>query len=627
MKKLKVLATLVAILMMCTAVNFVPAITASAKTVNHHVVSASDEDDLDDEDDSGDEDDDSGDEDDDSGDEDDDSGDEDDDSGDEDDDSGDEDDDDSKDTTIDEGEDPVENDTVYTENDMKTDLSKFSVYQYCGDSLLWYINGTTLVIFGSGKMYDYGDTENTAPWKDRNFDKVIFRNGIEYIGKYAFSNSSVKSITFSSTITEIGSNAFEYCMDLTKVHLNKNLDKLGSQAFLGCAYLKNFTFNNTLSEIGYQCFEDCYRMNYIRFPKTLQTIAPNAFANCTSLKNITLREGLQNIDYQAFYNCVMLEKVQVPKSLVEIDVNSFYNCKNLSDINLDNSVSIIRANAFDKCKALKSLNLGKAVTIQDNAFNESGLTKLTVSKYLTNIGKDIFSGCSTVTVDVNQNAKAYRFFKKLKNVNTVCKVHSNQSSVTKKATFSADGKINGSVCDACGYETAIKTIYQIKGINLSKPIGSYNGKTQYPLITVKDRLNKTISPSNYNVTFAKGFRNVGKYAITVTFKNNYAGKRTVYYKINPPKTKILSLKSCSKGFTFKLNKQMKETSGYQVQYSKNKNFAYSKIVTLNNPKSVKYTVKNLSSKNKYYVRTRTYKKIGKIQYNSDWSKSKTVTVK
>ncbi|MDD5889302.1 MAG: hypothetical protein PUC69_01630 [Ruminococcus sp.] len=56
-------------------------------------------------------------------------------------------------------------------------------------------------------------------------------------------------------------------------------------------------------------------------------------------------------------------------------------------------------------------------------------------------------------------------------------------------------------------------------------------------------------------------------------------------------------------------------------------FAYSKIVTLNNPKSVKYTVKNLSSKKKYYVRTRTYKKIGKIQYSSDWSKSKTVTVK
>ena len=510
---------------------------------------------------------------------------------------------------------------------MKTDLSNFSVYQYCGDSLLWYINGTTLIIFGSGKMYDYGETENTAPWKDRNFDKVIFRNGIEYIGKYAFSNSGVKSITFSSTITEIGSNAFDHCMNLTKVHLNKNLDKIGSQAFYGCAYLKNFIFNNTLSEIGYQCFEECYRLNYIRFPKTLQTIAPNAFANCTSLKNITLREGLQNIDYQAFYNCVMLEKVQVPKSLVEIDENSFYNCKNLSDINLDNSVSIIRPKAFAKCKALKSLNLGKAVTVQDNAFDESGLTKLTVSKYLTNIGKNIFSGCSTVTVDVNQNAKAYKFFKKLKNVNTVCKVHSNQSSVTKKATFSSDGKINGSVCDACGYETAIKTIYQIKGINLSKPIGSYNGKTQYPLITVKDRLNKTISPSNYNVTFAKGFKNVGKYAITVTFKNNYAGKRTVYYKINPPKTKILSLKSCSKGFTFKLNKQMKETSGYQVQYSKNKNFAYSKIVTLKNPKSVKYTVKNLSSKKKYYVRTRTYKKIGKTKYSSDWSKSKTVTAK
>ena len=41
----------------------------------------------------------------------------------------------------------------------------------------------------------------------------------------------------------------------------------------------------------------------------------------------------------------------------------------------------------------------------------------------------------------------------------------------------------------------------------------------------------------------------------------------------------------------------------------------------------KKTVKKLKAKKKYYVRVRTYKKVGSTNYYSSWSKAKYVTTK
>lgn len=52
---------------------------------------------------------------------------------------------------------------------------------------------------------------------------------------------------------------------------------------------------------------------------------------------------------------------------------------------------------------------------------------------------------------------------------------------------------------------------------------------------------------------------------------------------------------------------------------------------MSNEKSSPYkqpaTVKKLSKKKKYYVRVRTYKKVGKAYYYSSWSKAVSVKTK
>ena len=68
-------------------------------------------------------------------------------------------------------------------------------------------------------------------------------------------------------------------------------------------------------------------------------------------------------------------------------------------------------------------------------------------------------------------------------------------------------------------------------------------------------------------------------------------------------------------------------NGYQVQYSLKSNFSGAKAVTIKSNKTLKTAVKNLGAKKVYYVRIRTYKTIGKVNYFSAWSAAGKVKTK
>ena len=74
----------------------------------------------------------------------------------------------------------------------------------------------------------------------------------------------------------------------------------------------------------------------------------------------------------------------------------------------------------------------------------------------------------------------------------------------------------------CGAKKTATTIYYPKTIKLSKTAYTYTGKAIKPKVTVKDSKGKTISSSNYTVSY-KSNTKVGKATVTVTFKGNYTG--------------------------------------------------------------------------------------------------------
>ncbi len=193
-------------------------------------------------------------------------------------------------------------------------------------------------------------------------------------------------------------------------------------------------------------------------------------------------------------------------------------------------------------------------------------------------------------------------------------------------------KIRGGTTFTIQPKGTTTTVNQPKTLTLSKTSYKYDGKVKKPSVTVKDTEGKVIPASNYTVTYAKGRKNVGVYAVTVTFKGQYKGTLSGSFKIVPKTTSVKSVKGGKKSLTVKWKKQTKQTTGYQIQYSAKKKFTSGvKTVTIKKNKTTSKKITKLKKNKKYYVRIRTYKTVkvnGKSKkVYSSWSKVKSAKTK
>lgn len=98
----------------------------------------------------------------------------------------------------------------------------------------------------------------------------------------------------------------------------------------------------------------------------------------------------------------------------------------------------------------------------------------------------------------------------------------------------------------------------------------------------------------------------------------------------PTGTSLSKVIADRKAFTAKWNKHNNKgtkITGYQISYSTNKSFKNAKTKFYAGIKSTKKTVRNLKKGKKYFVRVRTYTKIGDCFIYSSWSKKKVVKIK
>ncbi|MGN1421690.1 MAG: M23 family metallopeptidase [Eubacterium sp.] len=208
--------------------------------------------------------------------------------------------------------------------------------------------------------------------------------------------------------------------------------------------------------------------------------------------------------------------------------------------------------------------------------------------------------------------------------------HIGGTPTVTKATLNKNGSVV-TKCSVCGAVINSKLIYSPNNFKLSTSSYTYDGKIKKPSITVYDNDGGIIEKENYTVSYASGRKSVGKYAVTVKFKGNYSGEKTVYFTIKPKSTSLSSVKAGSKKLTVKWKKQTSQTTGYQIQYSTSSKFTSPKTVTVSKNSTTSSTISKLKSKKKYYVRVRTYKNVkvnGKTtKIYSSWSKSKSIKTK
>ncbi len=162
-------------------------------------------------------------------------------------------------------------------------------------------------------------------------------------------------------------------------------------------------------------------------------------------------------------------------------------------------------------------------------------------------------------------------------------------------------------------------------IRLTSLYPTYTGKEQKPLEYVEFKGVRLTEGKDYTAEYINN-KNIGTAIVTVKGLGIYSGtayKEFTIVKPRPAKSAVKKLKRRSKAFYVKW-KRVSGISGYQIQYSTNKNFRNAKKLTVNSKSAVSKTVKNLKSKKVYYVRVRTYKTVNKTRFYSAWSGYKSI---
>ena len=202
-----------------------------------------------------------------------------------------------------------------------------------------------------------------------------------------------------------------------------------------------------------------------------------------------------------------------------------------------------------------------------------------------------------------------------------------------KATTSKNGSIE-TKCSVCGH-TETSDITRPHKLQLKTTSFVFNGASKKPGVVVKDAEGKTIPAEHYMVTYSAGRKNVGRYKVTVKFKDTsdrYTGSKYAYFYINPRGTSISKTTGAKKAFTVKWKKQSSKMStsrisGYQIRYSTSSKMTSAKTKTVKGYKCTSKKITKLKAKKRYYVQVRTYKTVGGRNYYSAWSKGKAVRTK
>lgn len=133
----------------------------------------------------------------------------------------------------------------------------------CGDNLSWELScDSVLTISGDGAMTNYNFVSPHAPWYSYNsaIKSIIINDGVTSIGQFAFYNCEAISVSMPSSVTEIATQAFRECHELTDVQIPENVTTIGYSAFMGCVSLTSIFIPHSITNIGGSAFGECYGM-------------------------------------------------------------------------------------------------------------------------------------------------------------------------------------------------------------------------------------------------------------------------------------------------------------------------------------------------------------------------------
>lgn len=264
------------------------------------------------------------------------------------------------------------------------------------------------------------------------------------------------SITIPGGIVSIDSYAFAKHPNIVSVSIPSSVRNIGEGAFYKCPGLADENGFVIVEGVMYGYYGNATTVTVPAGVKSIFSFVDNP-DNCTA-KTVVLPEGLLRIEEDAFYECSSITKVNIPSSVMHIGSGAFGSCarvlfdlntirgikvldgwaygvpysdsdtftlgtlnlkgmrgikegafseEHIAEVIIPGTVKIIPKSAFWDVYTLTRATLQEGiVSIEAEAFSETGLTSITIPNSVTNIGEEAFSYTDLQSVTIPRRVKS-----------------------------------------------------------------------------------------------------------------------------------------------------------------------------------------------------------------------------
>ena len=239
------------------------------------------------------------------------------------------------------------------------------------NTLFGYIFGTSSYEGGVSTKQTYNGYSYTTYHIPSSLKSVTITGGKNLFGAF-YGCENLISIQIPDSVTSIGDYAFRYCSSLTSVTIPDSVTSIGWYAFEGCSSLTSVTIGSSVTSIGSDAFYDC--------PKLVEVY---------NLSTLSITKGSSSDGYVGYY-AKNVYTTTSGESKLSTDSNGYIiytdgkekiligYTGNETELTLPKDISEIYKNAFRGCSSLTSVTIGNSVTsIGSSAFyNCTSLTSV-----------------------------------------------------------------------------------------------------------------------------------------------------------------------------------------------------------------------------------------------------------
>lgn len=278
----------------------------------------------------------------------------------------------------------------------KTALDKYTNNQNLTEDQQHFIDSALNVVIPEGiqairdGLFVAKEDADVASLKE---DKTVTIYGLDAIEVNDFRSADgtkaaahLKGINILGNTASIAANAFEGCEKLETVNITGNMSSIGDYVFKNCPALNDVTLSGTINSLGLIPFTGCDKLSNVSF-------LGNDYFSCDN----SIIYGMSGGAKARIIECLegRTSKYVKPSELAgvtSIAPRAFQGCDALREIDLTESeITTVPEYAFADTTEMRTIKLPTTcTTIEDYAFQKSGMERLEASQYLNLIGHHAF---------------------------------------------------------------------------------------------------------------------------------------------------------------------------------------------------------------------------------------------